>query len=142
MRSDDGARPQVGQRTCLEVAVLQVEVDVSLTPYHDAHAVVVDDEGRALFHNESEQRWVAVYDAQFVVEEHLLLDFRHVWLQDVLHLQSVHQSRFMLGRAPFVVEWFVHVYALYLCAKIMFLIELMFCFCINRTKRTFFYSER
>ena len=72
MRHDDGARPQIGQCTCSEVAVLQVEVDAGLAIQNNTQSVVVDNEWWLLLHNEFEHRRISMHDAKLIIKIHLL----------------------------------------------------------------------
>ena len=87
---DNGSRPNIDKRTSRDVTVLKVEVDVRLTTGEYAQTVVVDDERRALLHNQTKNSGIAVHDTQFVVDEERLAYGIGLSGQDILHPLGVH----------------------------------------------------
>ena len=82
---DDGAWAEVDKRSCTDVAVDKVEVDVGLTFQHNAKAMVVDDEGRFLLNDKLEYTAVAMQHAQFAGEPDVLTYRFKVGHEDVAH---------------------------------------------------------
>ena len=66
---NDGAGTEIDECAAGEVAVLQVDVDVSLTVQDDAQAIIVDGEGRSLVHQQTEHGVIAADHCQFAIHE-------------------------------------------------------------------------
>ena len=100
---DDGARTDIDECATREVAVLQVEVDVSLAAHDDAQTVVVDGERRPLAHQQTEHRAVAANHCQFAIHEYMLAHLREVWCENVAHSCGIHQLRLSVHNTSFFV---------------------------------------
>ena len=90
---NDGAGTEIDECAAGEVAVLQVDVDVSLTVQDNAQAIIVDGEGRSLVHQQTEHGVIAADHCQFAIHEYMLSELREVWCEDIAHSCDVHQLR-------------------------------------------------
>ena len=57
---DDGAWTDVDKCACLEMTIYKVEVNKTLATYNHTQAMVVDDEGGLLLHDETEHLWITM----------------------------------------------------------------------------------
>ena len=99
---NDGAWADIDECAAFEVAVLQVEVDISFTTHEDTQAVIVDSERWPLVHQQTERRVVAANHSQFAIKKDMLSDLREVWCENVAHPSDVHQLRLSVHNKPFL----------------------------------------
>lgn len=99
---DDGARTDIDECAARKMAVLQVDVDVSLAVHDDAQTVIIDGKRWLLAHQQTEHRAVAMNHCQFTIHEYMLANLREVWCQDVTHSCDVHQLRLSVHNQSFL----------------------------------------
>ena len=86
---DNRAWPEINQCARFEVTIYEVEVDLALTTGDDAHAVVVDNKGRHLLHNQLKDLMIAMNHRQFIVEEHILAYLRIILKENMAYSRNV-----------------------------------------------------
>ena len=124
---DDGARPQVDKHTAFDMAVHEIQIDVTLATDDDTETMVVNHERRLLLRNKAKHLPVAVKDPHFAAQIDVFADLFKMRHENVAHPHHVNKSGLLV----------VHN-SIFLPTKIVFSTEKSPFFIMNRTFRTLF----